>query len=85
MLVNDYQSILHTDKMYQASLAPRPLPAFNCLQYGKDFSFACGESLGNSGFKEAKVIDADNCKHRQAPACQKQRVAEIVSSTGMTR
>ena len=48
MLVNDYQSTLHTDEMYQASLAPRPLPAFRRLQYGKDFSFARGESLGNS-------------------------------------
>ena len=68
--------------MYQASLTPRPLPAF---QYGKDFSFARGKSLGNSRFKEAKVIHADNCKHRLAPAYQMQRVAETVSSTGMTR
>ena len=47
--------------------------------------FVRGESLGNSRFKEAKVIHTDNCKHRQTPAYQKQRVPETVSSTGMTR
>jgi len=50
MSVNGYQSTLQfmLTKCNQASLVPWPLPAFRCLQYGKDFTFACGESLGKA-------------------------------------
>ena len=67
VLVNGYQSTLHTDKMYQASLILRPLQAFSRLQYRKDFSFARRESLRTKLY-QVKVLYADNCKCRQAPA-----------------
>jgi len=70
MSVNGYQINIYTyaDIMYQASLVSRSLP-------WKDFSFACGESLGTTVYqathvrnKDVKVIHADNCKRRRAPA-----------------
>jgi len=92
MSVNGYQSTLHADKMYQASLVPTSLQTFCCLQYGKDFSFAYGESLGtrlyqatrveNSLFKKAYMLTTVSV---ESPCLyQKQRVAQTASTMGMT-
>ena len=54
--------------------------AFPRLQYGKDFSFAHRENLGNSWFKEAKVIHANNCKCRQVPTTPPSPLSQPLSN-----
>ena len=54
-------------KMYQASLVLSSLPAFCGTE--RIFVRVLYQSTGEESLvKEAKVIHADNCKHRQAPA-----------------